>query len=95
MSKKSAYKIRQRIQGGIERERKVQFHVMKTQTEKIADLVGEKIRSLIVEEVSNELDRRGYPDRKNYRSTPEVLQNPGIEVDPEANESVEGPREDS
>lgn len=36
----------------------MQLHVMKTQSEKIADLVGAKVKELIKEEVRRELDRR-------------------------------------
>lgn len=60
MSKKSQFKINQRVREGIEGQRGVQLHVMRTMTEKIADIVAVKLKNLVIQEVHDELERRGY-----------------------------------
>lgn len=62
MSKRSQFKIHQRVREGVEGRRRVQLHVLRVLTEKVADTVAAKLRSLVIQEVHNELDRRGYND---------------------------------
>lgn len=61
MSKRSQFKINQRVREGIEGRRRVNLYVLKREAEKIADLVGAKVKEMIVTEIANELDCRGYP----------------------------------
>ncbi len=61
MSKRSQFKINQRVREGDEGKRRAQMYVLRTLTEKVADIVAAKLKNLVIQEVHNELDRRGYP----------------------------------
>jgi hypothetical protein len=84
MSKRSTFKIHQRVKEGVNGKRRVQLHVMRTQAQKISDLVAAGLKSLIAEEVANELSRRGYRDREDGMPFVAVSQESGTETDSEA-----------
>lgn len=63
MSKRSAFKTRQRATEGILGRRKIDSHILQTRTERMAELVALSLRSHVTQEVCRELDRRGYPIR--------------------------------
>lgn len=63
MSRRSVFKINQRAREGVEGQRRVRAHVLATQTAKVAELVAKQLQGLVVEEVSRELEKRGFHDR--------------------------------
>ncbi len=89
MSKRSVFKVNKRVREGVEGQRKVQLHVMRTQTERIAEMVGARVRELIQDEVAAELNRRGYPNQQDNRSVVEVIQDAGSPPDQEVDGVVE------
>lgn len=89
MSKRSQHKLNQRVREGTEGRRRVQLHVMRTQTQRIADRVAAQLQVLIAEEVTNELDRRGYRDREDGMPFIGVSQEFGAKADTETPEPVE------
>lgn len=89
MSKRSTHRLNQRVREGVNGKRRVQLHVMQTQTQKIAELVASNLKGLIVEEVANELDRRGYRDQKDNSSPATMLQKPRAGADAETPEPME------
>lgn len=64
MSKRSAFKTHQRVREGIEGKRRVQLHVMETQTQRIANLVAARLKDLVNQLVDDVLDQRGYTQTK-------------------------------
>lgn len=71
MSKRSAFKINKRNREGVESQRRVQAHVIKTQTLKLASQVSANLEAAVKETVEKELDRRGYPEKSPSSSTAE------------------------
>ena len=68
MSRRSAFKTRQRAKEGILGRRKIDSHILQTRTAKMAELVALSLRAHVKQEVCSELDRRGYPIRATDRS---------------------------
>jgi hypothetical protein len=93
MSRSSAYLAGKKSRHGTQEERKRArtMYIMKTQSEKMAEMVAAKVKQLIVEEVSRELDRRGYRNRKDGGSTtemsPQEERPPNQEVDETVDEA--------
>jgi hypothetical protein len=64
MSKKSALKARNRIKGTRADRKSLDQHILRRREEQIASTIAGKLRPLVVEEVSAELDRRGLVGTK-------------------------------
>lgn len=63
MSKRSQFKINQRVREGDEGKRRAQVHVLQTLTGALALKVADNLRTLVTEEIGHELDRRGYTQK--------------------------------
>lgn len=74
MSRSSAYLAGKKSRHGTQTERKRArtAYILHTQTERVAATVAGKLRSLVIQEVLHELDRRGYRNREDSGSTTEM-----------------------